>query len=195
MMLTVCQSYNLRVLLFLLHETAQKHSASAQAKVSVISKFVAKVMLSSLLTNYPKTMGCSPGLTGIEGRGHGKNSCLENALAGFGRSLLLPFLLLLARGQRKDFHTKQRKQLNFPQSVPPACAAPAGSPVLGVLQVLALPNSLLTEGAASPSFHSGTVLGQSQGTQTIRCSHCLHSSLTLPRDEPGSCSICKILPG
>lgn len=177
MMLTVCQSYNLRVLLFLLHETAQKHSASAQAKVSVISRIVAKVMLSSLLTNYPKTMGCSPGLTGIEGRGHGKNSCLENALAGFGRSLLLPFLLLLARGQRKDFHTKQRIQLNFPQSVPPACAAPAGSPVLGVLQVPGPPK----QPADRRSSISHLPFWDCPGTEP---GHSDHQVLSLPALQP-----------
>lgn len=70
---------------------AQKHGASAQAEVTVISKIVAKVMLSSLLTNYPPKQLGAP-LVWLEGRGHDKSNCLENALAGFGRSLLLALL-------------------------------------------------------------------------------------------------------
>lgn len=183
---------------------AQKHSASAQAKVTVISKTVVKVMLSSLLTNYSQNNWMLPWFDWRGGHEH--SNCLENALSGFGRSLLLAFLPPFSHQTNpgsgtKGTFTQNSKSSSIFHSLClwlPACGATAGPPVLDVLWVSdPRKHSLLAKVTA---FHTVPFWDRSRGSsQTIRCSHCLHFSLTLPkcflRMRLGSCRICKSLPG
>lgn len=124
-----------------------------------------------------------------EGRGHDKSNCLENALAGFGRSLLLPFLPPLTRGQTQAL---ERKRLSHKTANPAQFSTVCASSCQPVVLLLDLPCwtcsgcLILPNTAKGAAFH--TVLswdcprthpGVTPDYQVL--SHCLQFSLTLPR--------------
>lgn len=181
---------------------AQKHSASAQDKVAVISKTVAKVMLSSLLTNYPQNNWMLPWFDWCQrGGGTTRATALRMPRLGLEDPCSCLSSLLLAKGQTQAL---ERKRLSHKTANPAQFSTVCASSCQLLVLLLDLPCWMcsgcltLPNTAKGAAFH--TVLSwDCPRTDPGVTSHCLQFSLTLSRCflrlRLGSGRICKILPG